>query len=196
MHDVQLKCSCENFRAVLHRAGKGHGNRCICYCADCQAFAHFLGRECEILDRNGGTDVYQASPGRLEILDGLQRLSCVHLTEKPTLRWFTDCCRTPIGNTLNSNTLPFIGLIHNCIDVSGMEGGLDSLLGPVRARVNGGGAKGDTEGLSIHRSAPVSLYWRFGKMVLGAKLTGEHRKSPLFDRETGKPVAEPMSLRQ
>jgi hypothetical protein len=192
MTEIRLKCRCDSFRALLHRAGKRHGNRCVCYCADCQAFAKYLGREDEILDRNGGTDIYQASPGRLEILRGIDRLVCVHLTEHPTLRWYTDCCKSPIGNTLNSNRLPFIGLIHSCIDVSNVEGGLDTLIGPVRARVNGSGARGDTRGLNIHRSAPLSLYLRFGRMVIASKLNGEYKRSPFFDRDTGKPIVLPL----
>lgn len=196
MADVPLQCSCGQFRAVVHRAGKRHGNRVICYCRDCQAFAKFLGRQDEILDAHGGTDVYQVSPGRLEILAGIEHLACVHLTEQPTLRWYTDCCRSPIGNTLATSRLPFIGLIHSCIDTSGVEGGLDALIGPVRARVNGGGARGDTSGLDIHDSAPISLYWHFGRMVLASKLSGEWKNSPLFDRQTGRPIVKPASHRQ
>ena len=145
-----------------------------------------------MLDGNGGTDIYQASPGRLEILEGREQLACVHLTDQPTLRWFLNCCKSPLGNTLNTNKLPFIGLIHTCIDDSDAEGGLDALIGPVRARVNGDGATGNVEGLRIHRTAPISLYWRFAKMALGARLSGEYKQSPLFDRETGKPVVKPF----
>ncbi len=194
MADIPIRCDCGEFRGVLHRAGPRHGSRVVCYCKSCQAFAHFLGRSEDVLDKNGGTDVYQASPGRLEIRQGQELLACVHLTKAPTLRWYTDCCRSPIGNTLNTNRLPFIGLIHSCIDTTEPSGGLDALIGPVRARLNGESASGDTSGLEIEHGTPLALYWRFGMLVLMTKLRGEHRKSPLFNRETGQPVVNPTRL--
>lgn len=195
MTDIPIKCSCGKFRAQLNNAGPRHGCHVVCYCDSCQAFARYLGREDEILDQNGGSEIYQASPGRLEILQGQEQLACVHLTEKPTLRWYADCCKTPIGNTLNTNKLPFIGLLHSCLDASDSPAGLDGLIGPVRARVNGDGAKGDTSGLRISKSAPLSIYWRFAILLLGTKLKGEHKKSPLFDHESGKPIVRPVRAR-
>ena len=194
MTDLALKCDCGAFRGVLRRAGPRHGSRVVCYCKSCQAFAHFLGHAETVLDANGGTDVYQVSPGRLEILQGAEKLACVHLTRAPTLRWYADCCRAPIGNTLNTNRLPFIGLIHTCIDSAESPGGLDALIGPVRARLNGESATGDTANLEITEGTPISLYWRFGKLVLMTKLRGEHKRSPLFDRDTGLPIVKPIRL--
>jgi hypothetical protein len=194
--DIPLKCTCGAFRAVVHRAGDGLGNHCVCYCADCQNFARYLGRHDEILNPNGGTEIYQVPPGRIEILQGREHLRCVHLTDKPTLRWYLDCCKSPLGNTLNSIKVPFIGLIHSAIDSSEVEGGLDALIGPVRAHVNGKGAVGDTSGLRLYDSAPLSLYVRFAWMVFRARLTGEYRRSPLFDRETGRPIVKPIRHRQ
>ena len=192
MTDIPVRCSCGSFRARLSNVGPKHGIRVICYCASCQAFARYLGRADEILDPHGGSDIYQVSPGRLEILEGKDQLACVHLTEKPTLRWYANCCKTPIGNTLNTNKLPFIGLLHSCLDSSASPDGLDGLVGPVRAGVNGTDAKGDTSGLDISDSAPLSIYWRFFRLVIGTKLRGEHRKSPLFNRETGRPIVKPI----
>jgi hypothetical protein len=177
---------------VVNGVGKRNGNRCACYCGSCQAFAHYLGRGEEILDANGGTDIYQVAPQRLEILEGREHLACVHLTKKPTLRWYTSCCKTPLGNTLNTHKLPFIGLIHNCIDASGIEGGLDAVVGPVRARVNGTDAIGDTRGLDLHETTPAAVYWRFAKFALPSRLSGAYKKSPLFDPETGRPIVKPI----
>ncbi len=191
MTDIPIRCICGSFEARLERAGARYGNRVVCYCESCQEFARYLGRENEVLNEHGGSDIYQVSPGRLRILEGSDKLACVHLTEKPTLRWYTSCCNTPLGNTLASNRLPFIGLLTNSIDATDTPGGLDELIGPVRAHVNGSGARGDTTDLGISDSAPLSLYLGFIRLVLGAKLSGDYRKSPLFDPETGKPVVKP-----
>ena len=192
MTDIPVRCSCGSFRAQLNNVGPKHGSHVICYCKSCQAFTHYLGKADEVLDEQGGTEIYQASPGRLEILEGKEHLACVHLTDKPTLRWYADCCKTPLGNTLATSKLPFIGIIHSCLEYSEETSGLDSLIGPVRGRVNGEGAYGDTSGLKISKSSPLSLYWRFIMILLGTKLRGEHKKNPLFDPETGRPVVKPI----
>ncbi|HKJ16984.1 MAG TPA: DUF6151 family protein [Xanthomonadales bacterium] len=192
MTDIPIRCSCGSFKARVERAGPGYGNRVVCYCDFCQEFARHLGRENEILDEHGGSDIYQVSSGRLKITEGKEHLACVYLTARPILRWYTACCNTPVGNTLGSNKLPFIGLLHNCIDTSAQPGGLDELIGPIVARVNGGSATGDTSHLDIHDSSPLKVYWRFAKTVLPPRITGEHKKSPLFDQETGKPVVKPI----
>jgi hypothetical protein len=60
----------------------GSVNRAVCYCRDCQAFAHFLGRPEEILDSKGGSDVVQTTPARVTLTDGIEMLACMRLTEK------------------------------------------------------------------------------------------------------------------
>ena len=191
MTDIPIRCACGAFQATLENASPKHGNRVVCYCHSCQEFQRYLGKEEEVLDENGGTDIYQASPGRIEIQQGKENLACVHLTEKPTLRWYTKCCNTPIGNTLATSKLPFIGLIHTCLDASANEKGLDGLVGPVRGYVNGSDARGDTRELNISQSAPVSLYFQFFKLIFGTKLRGEHKNNPLFDPESGRPIVKP-----
>lgn len=47
--DLPLRCSCGALRGVLRGMSPARGNRVVCYCRDCQAFAHFLDRD-EILD--------------------------------------------------------------------------------------------------------------------------------------------------
>src|SRR5688572_12534539 len=100
--DLPVRCSCGTLRAVVRGASGGRGNHVVCYCDDCQSFAHFLERADDTLDAHGGTEIYQMSPARLEIIDGADRLACVRLAPKGLLRWYAACCRTPIGNTLAS----------------------------------------------------------------------------------------------
>ena len=78
--DLTLRCSCGEFEGVLRGASPENGTHGICYCNDCQAFAHFLGRATEILDDHGGTDIYQTSPARLKFTKGKDRVACVTLT--------------------------------------------------------------------------------------------------------------------
>ena len=167
------------------------GNRLVCYCDDCQAFAHFLERAEDVLDANGGTDLYQMSPTRLEITDGGENLACVRLTPKGILRWYADCCKTPIGNTLPTNRIPFVSLFHACMDLKGRS--LDAVLGPVRAGVHGRYALGRPIAFRVYdRVSLVILSRVFGKLLIW-RLRGEHKRSPFFDWISGRPVRTPVS---
>jgi hypothetical protein len=118
----------------------------------------------------------------------------MRLTPKGLLRWYADCCRTPVGNTLPTRQVPFVGMIHSCIDQVAKEHSLDASLGPVRARVNARFAIGDRTELAAYDRAPLSLFLLFAAMFLMAQLRGEHKKSPFFNPHTGEPSATPNIL--
>src|SRR5690349_1155068 len=42
--DLQLRCRCGHTRGVASNVSPSSGLRFVCYCRDCQAFAHFLHR--------------------------------------------------------------------------------------------------------------------------------------------------------
>jgi hypothetical protein len=127
-----LHCRCGTLKGyVVHSAGV---NRCVCYCRDCQAFAHFLGRPGEILDARGGTDVIQTRPANVIFTQGRDALACMRLTERGLLRWYAACCNTPIGNTLANHRVSFVGLVHSCLEGPGAS--LDDSFGPIRARAS------------------------------------------------------------
>jgi Family of unknown function (DUF6151) len=164
-------------------------NRVICYCRDCQAFAHFLGRTPDILDAKGGTDVIQTLPANVTFTAGQDVLACMRLSEKGLLRWYTKCCNTPIGNTLVDFKISFIGLIHTCLDSSNRS--LDESFGPVRMWNFTKGAKGTVD------SRPVALIagiLRFIAMVMRARINGAYMRTPLFSAQTGAPIATPKVL--
>jgi len=189
--DLPIRCTCGALRGVLH-ASSTRGNRCVCYCDDCQSFAHFLGRPADILDEHGGTEVFQTSQALVEIAEGADRLACMRLTSKGPFRWYASCCRTPIGNTMATGKLPFTGLIRACLDAD--DAALDAAMGPVRQRTMGRFAKGDTSGLDIHERLSFGLIARVLRIMLGAKLRGDARRSPFFDAQSGEPIAAPKVL--
>jgi len=192
--DLPLRCSCGTLRGVARGVSPSRGNRVICYCGDCQSFAHFLGRAHEILDARGGTDIFQTSPARLEITQGQERLACMRLTPKGLVRWYASCCNTPIGNTLVTPQVPFIGLIHSCTDASSPGRSRDEVFGPVRAHVNTSKAKPDSAGRAIRASGVVPSLARFARLLLQARLRGDHRASLFFDAKTGETRAVPRVL--
>jgi hypothetical protein len=59
-----------------------------------------IGRTCW-----GGTDIFHMPPGRVKLTAGTDSLRCLRLSNK-VLRWYSECCRTPIANTPRSAGLP------------------------------------------------------------------------------------------
>lgn len=192
--DLPLRCSCGELRGTLHADPERGSRRLVCYCDDCQAFAHFLGRADEILDLHGGTEVFQTSPARLSFGQGADRLACMRLTEKGLLRWYARCCETPVGNTLATSQVPFVGLVDRCVDHAAAGRPRDETLGPIRARIQGRFARGDRTGLDIHDTAPLGVLASGAWALAKARLRGDHRRSPFFDPETGRPIVSPHVL--
>ena len=106
------------------------GFRFVCYCKDCQAFARFLDRT-DVLDAAGGTDIFQMAAGRVKLTAGAEALRCLRLSDK-VLRWFADCCHTPIGNTAATPRFPMVAVIHPFMDHAGDIHSRDDVLGPPR----------------------------------------------------------------
>ena len=192
--DLAIRCECGSLRGVLRGVSGANGNRIVCYCDDCQSFAHFLGRADQILDPHGGTDIFQTSPARLEISAGTDRLVCMRLTSGGLVRWYADCCKTPIGNTLATRQVPFVGMIHSCTDPASAGGSRNEAMGPIRARVHGRFATGDRSQLDAHDKAPASMLLRFASILVKARLRGDHARSPFFDAKTGALTATPRVL--
>ena len=88
-----LRCRCGTLRGYVSHPEDV--NRGVCYCKDCQAFAHFLETADSVLDSAGGTEVIQTTPANVTITQGQSKLACVRLRNKGLLRWYTSCCKTP-----------------------------------------------------------------------------------------------------
>jgi hypothetical protein len=164
-----------------------NANRGICYCKDCQAFAHFLGGDDNILDENGGTDVIQILGKDIRITEGSEALACMRLTNRGLLRWYTSCCRTPIGNTPPNYKISYISLVHNCLENSGRS--LLESFGPVRLRVNTESARCDPKPDSMGVFRTIT---RFSLMLIAARISGIYRINPFF--VNGVPIVTPTIL--
>lgn len=181
-----LKCRCDTLKGFVDSLETA--NRAVCYCKDCQAFARYLGRENDVLDEHGGTEVFQMLPKFVHVSEGLEALACVRLTDKGLLRWYTSCCRTPIGNTLPSYKLSFVGLVRKCLDVAGES--LDESVGPVRMHVNTKSAKGDPKPKSVGVAGAIL---RIAGMLTKARIDGSYRHTPFFN-DDGTPIVQPEIL--
>lgn len=190
-HDIPLRCTCGALRGVARHVAP-RTLRSVCYCDDCQTYAHFLGRTSDVLDAHGGTEVVPIAPCDLAITEGSEHLRCVRLGPDGMYRWYAGCCRTPIANTMPSARVPFAGVVHSIFDLPADPAARDAALGPVRSRVQGRWAIAPTPP-GVHPSAPLGFILRAIGFVVAGFARGRHRPSPFFTPE-GQPVAEPSVL--
>jgi hypothetical protein len=108
--DLAVRCTCGALRGVVRDVSPGRGNHVVCYCDDCQTFARFLERAEGVLDAHGGTEIFQTSAAARD-LDGTDRLACMRLTPRGLLAGTPRAAARPIGNTLATRQVPFVGLV-------------------------------------------------------------------------------------
>jgi hypothetical protein len=163
--------------------------RGVCYCKDCRAFAHFLGRADDVLDAHGGTDVIAMHPQHVVISHGQAALQCMSMSPRGLLRWYAGCCRTPIANTSRNPKTAYVGLVHSCLEGAGVP--IERSFGPVTLRLNAASA---TAPVTERSRRVLASAWRFMRTLLGAHLSGSYKRSPFFDADSGLPVLAPHVL--
>jgi hypothetical protein len=185
--NLPLCCRCGHVRGVAKEVAPYSGFRFICYCQDCQAFARFLDRP-DVLDAAGGTDILHLPTGRVKLTAGRDAVRCLRFSSK-VLRWYTDCCRTPVGNTAGPR-FPIVGLIHSFMDHSPDGRSRDEVLGAALCRIFERSAVGP---LPPCAPAPPSfgLFALRGSKLLGWWLHGLGRPNPFFDDQTNAPLSVP-----
>ena len=186
MTTVVLECRCGRVKGTATNITPSSGNRVVCCCKDCQQFAHHLECGDEVLDQYGGTEIYQTSQSQVDIQDGADQLRCMRLSAKGLLRWYTGCCNTPVGNTMNAS-MPFVGVLV----VFMKDAQRESVLGPVRAYVQTQYATGHPDYPHMAEKFPLGITLRIMRKMLGWKLRGMHKPSVFFNNN-GTPVSEPV----
>jgi hypothetical protein len=181
--DAELRCRCGEVRGRVTGASPRTVNRVVCYCDDCQAYAHYLGRA-DLLDAHGGSDIVQVAPASLSFQKGEDRLVGLRLGPKGLYRWYASCCKTPLGNTL-APAIPFVGILAQAFDRP------DETFGRPVGAFFGKYAVGEpppgTTGVNVR------LVARAIRRVLGWKLRGRTWPHPYFDRVTRAP-SRPITI--
>ncbi|MEM9089357.1 MAG: DUF6151 family protein [Cyanobacteria bacterium P01_F01_bin.53] len=209
MADIPLQCGCGKVKGIAHDISPRTGTRVVCYCDDCQAFARFLDGETTVLDEYGGTDIFQIAPAQVEITAGAEYLSSMRLSPKGLIRWYSQCCKTSIGNTI-SGAIPFVGLVNSfihddCDSEQERLRYLNEILGPVKFYVHGKFAQKpplinnshqsiqpqSIQPQTIHDGEPLQMLIRAIPKLLLAKVRGQGQPSPFFDI-AGTPVSQPI----
>ena len=191
METLSLKCNCGKVTGTVNKVNSKCGNRLVCYCKDCQAFANELNPNAQTLNAYGGTEIFQVAPDQVKIEQGEEQLASLRLTDTGLLRWYSACCNTPIGNTVGAH-LPFVGIIHDFYDVDENK---DAKLGPVLGSVNLGGAKGKVPAEVKGPQSGLRILLRVMRKLLLWKMTWRGNVTPFF-ADNGKPVAEPRIVKE
>jgi hypothetical protein len=175
---------------VLHGVGAGAGLRYTCHCDDCQAYAHHLGRA-DMLDDRGGTDAFQTNASRLEILRGLDKLASLRVANqpmRPAIRWYAACCATPLFASYDTAKRSFFVLLLANTDRAQCDALLPQTMGVVWRKF----ALAD---IGDRKDANLpAIVWRMMMREINARLTGDWRRTPLFDAATGEPISRPRQM--
>jgi hypothetical protein len=148
-----------------------------------------LGREKDVLDARGGTDVIQTLPKNVAFTQGIEALACMRLTEKGLLRWYAGCCNTPLGNTLANFKISFIGLVHSCLETPDRP--LQESFGPVRVWINTKSARGNPKPKTV--GIGTTLVW-FMAQPMRARIDGSYKQTAFFLKDKGTPIVPPKVL--
>jgi hypothetical protein len=119
-------------------------------------------------DPAGDTDIVQMPPGRVKPTAGTEAVRSLRLSDKGVVRWYTDCCWTPIGNTAASPRFPVIAVIHSFMVHQADGRSWDEVLGPPLCRIYERSAVGPLPPnapalpslwLFAHRASKIIRWW-------------------------------------
>lgn len=186
--DLAFACQCGSVRGVVHRADPSQGDYVVCHCTDCQAFAHYCHAGDQVLDPFGGSHLFQSRCARMTLSHGTEQLACLHLTDKPTLRWYTKCCRTPLFNTYRHGRVPYVTtFLANCDPTRWKP-----MLGPPLGHVFLEEANGQPD--NAKSLSTGTLMRRFFVRAMKDLWSGDRKRSALFDALSLEPIATPHRL--
>jgi hypothetical protein len=155
-------------------------NRIVCYCDDCQAFAHQIGRA-DLLDLQGGSDIVQLAPAAMCFTQGQHRIVGLRLKPGGLYRWYASCCNTPFGNTLTPR-IPFVGLLAPAFGKARWDEAVGKPSGAIFGKFAVGEPPSGSTGLNL-----LLLLRALGRLF-GWRFKGQAWPHPFFSRETGAPL--------
>ncbi|QNO27993.1 hypothetical protein EEB18_003200 [Sphingopyxis sp. OPL5] len=186
--DLAFACPCGTVSGTLLNVGPDQGDHVICHCTDCQDLTRHLGHANRVLDAHGGSALYQSRCAKMRLDTGRERLACVHLTDKPTLRWYATCCGMPLFNSYANGKIPYITTQLAACDPATR----DTLVGPPLGHLFTQDGIGDTGALP--KMSMGQLMRRFFPRMIKDMLSGDRRRCELFDTRTLEPIATPHRL--
>lgn len=191
--DVPVSCTCNAVAGIVRGVTWANSRRLSCMCDDCQVYAQYLGRDLEILDAHGGTDLSYATQNRVEILSGREHLRAVRLYPTGILRVYSECCRTPVAH-VPSPKIAFVGIPHLFMR-QGPDGVTrDVMLGPLVHRFQGRYSRGEMP-KGAHRGTPAAPWAKAMVQVAWDSIRGRQEPSAFHQTSSGEPAVPLTVLR-
>jgi len=187
--DAKIQCSCGKVTGTAYNLSPSSTNHVLCPCDGCQAYAQYLDRADDMLDAAGNSNIFQMNPKHFKITGGQEYIACVKITPKGPLRWFANCCKTPLGNSFPKGGIPFLGVLPICIGHKGTANEVVRLVGPARATVNA------RHPLSLGQKIKLwAMFVRFFSMLFSWRIFDGKSWKPFFNKATLKPIAKPVKI--
>ncbi|WP_105169943.1 DUF6151 family protein [Pseudoalteromonas sp. T1lg23B] len=182
---LSLSCQCNKVTASIAPISPKVANHLVCYCRDCQQFAHALKRTDDVLNAYGGTEIVQVPIADFNVLDGEEHIACLKLSDKGLHRWYAKCCNTPIGNTLSASW-PFIGVIRSFINDQALDEKAGTIKGSVHLKDATGLVPDELLGPQGHKRLMLATLVKLACW----KLKQKHTPNCLFNKD-GTPIVTP-----
>ncbi|MFK7837269.1 MAG: DUF6151 family protein [Sulfitobacter sp.] len=174
MAAASFSCSCGQVKGSVAQT-PARGLHLECYCDSCRAGALYSGAQ---LPSGTPLDLYLTQPEHVEITQGLENLTPFVFSPKGIVRWKARCCNVPMFSSRPSPKSAFISVVTDRFETPGVAG-------PVKSK-----AFVPKEGGKVGHSGILPLAGLLLR-VLGARLNGTWRKTPLYDVQTLRPIVEP-----
>ncbi|NOD35898.1 MULTISPECIES: DUF6151 family protein [unclassified Ruegeria] len=177
---LAFSCRCGSLQGRISARGVRQGTHVECFCHDCRAAQLYFKQPDPA---PGAVDILQMAPDEIEISAGGQFLAVMKLSPNGMLRWYANCCNTPLATTPPGASLPFAGFLVRRItdDISD--------LGPVTTR----GFVPRPNGKQKHEKISFAAFGLIRRVAI-SRLSGRWKNTPFFDRKTGEPVAAPVVI--
>lgn len=166
-----LRCACGKLHG--HVVPARTSRRAICYCRDCRAYARHLGHAA-VLDAHGGTEVVAMHPQHVHFAEA-DTLACLSLRKGGLLRWFAECCDTPIANTPRDARIAYAGVVHTCLEPGPPS--LDASFGTAKVAAN---TKSALDAVDATPFTTLAAVLQIGASMVAARMSGSYRRSPFF----------------
>jgi hypothetical protein len=176
----RLQCRCGALRG--HVSNLRLAVRGVCYCKDCRAYAQHLGQLAATHDTAGGAEFVATQAMHVSFEGDSRQLACLSLSKRGLLRWYAQCCNTPIANTTRNWRFPYAGLLHTCLKAD--PAGFEQSFPKLQMRVNTGSA---IQAPPSMKFATVAALLGFMPRVMASGINGAYRQTPFFLPPAGAP---------
>mmetsp|Transcript_41207 Transcript_41207/g.80551 ORF Transcript_41207/g.80551 Transcript_41207/m.80551 type:complete len:211 (+) Transcript_41207:82-714(+) len=192
---LPLSCECGQVQGAMK---KGSSCYVVCYCGCCQAMLKYLDKE-QLMDAEGGVHQHMCAPGAVTFTQGEAHIRSIKLSEKTgTVRWYADCCKTPIGATAEDIPTGYVlFMFKDFISKSADPADVATFMGPIGMRCFAGASKKDTSQLANPKPTKdsswlMSLFWKIIKCSTGWRFQGTIGPVPFFEKGTKKHISTPV----